>query len=122
MCRKTVLIPEDHEESTHSGLRQYFQYFLHKDFGKRETPSALYVHYLAKKVKETGILIDKPIREKPKAVHTLENTAAVAQSVRQAPSTSIHRRSQQLKISETSLRRILGEEIGITPFKVQLVK
>ena len=24
MCRKTVLIPENDEESTHSGLRQHF--------------------------------------------------------------------------------------------------
>ena len=28
-------------------------------------PSAPYVHYLVKKVKETGILNDKPKREKP---------------------------------------------------------
>ena len=33
---------------------------LHTDFERREAPSALYVRYLLKKVKETGILIDKP--------------------------------------------------------------
>ena len=58
-------------------------------------------------MKETSILIDKPKREKPKTVHTPESTAAVAESVYAAPATSIHRRSQQLNISETSLRRIL---------------
>ena len=36
------------------------------DFERRESPSAPYVRYLVKKVKETGILIDKPKREKPK--------------------------------------------------------
>ena len=36
-----------------------------------------------------------------------ENIAAVAESVCEAPSTSIHRRSQQLHISEISLRWIL---------------
>ena len=46
---------------------------------------------------ETGILIDKP-----KTVRTPENIAAVAESVCGAPSTSIHRRSQQLNISEIS--------------------
>ena len=51
--------------------------------------------YLVKKVKETGILIDKPKREKPKTVRTPENIAAVAESVCEAPSISIHRRSQQ---------------------------
>ena len=40
---------------------------LHTDFGRREAPSAPYVRYL---VKETGILIDKPKREKPETVRT----------------------------------------------------
>ena len=74
---------------------------------KREEPSAPYVRYLAKEVKEIGILIDKRNREKPETVRTPENTADVAERVREAPSTSIHRRSQRLNISETSLRRIL---------------
>ena len=39
------------------------------DFGRRKAPSAPYVHYLVKKVKETGI---------PKIVGTPENIAAVA--------------------------------------------
>ena len=51
---------------------------------------------LGKKVKETGTLIDKPMREKPKTMHTPENIAAVAKSEHKAPSTSINRYSQQL--------------------------
>ena len=40
---------------------------LSPDFGRREAPSAPYVRYLVKKkMKETGILIDKPKREKLK--------------------------------------------------------
>ena len=39
---------------------------LRTDFGRREALLAPYVRYLVKKVKETGILIDKPKREKPK--------------------------------------------------------
>ena len=79
---------------------------LRRDFGRREAPSALHVRYLVKKVKETGILIDKPKREKPKTLRTPENIAAVAESVCEAPLTSIDRRSQKFNISETSLRRI----------------
>ena len=79
-------------------LRHYFENHgnvpecvrkLCTDFGRRETPSASYVRYLVKKMEETGILIDKPKREKPKTVHTPENIAAVAESV----CVSIHRRS-----------------------------
>ena len=44
------------------------------------------------KVKDTGILIDKPTRVKLKTVLTLENIAAVAESMLKTPSTSIHRR------------------------------
>ena len=60
-------------------------------FGRREAHSAPYVRYLVKKMKETDILIDKPKREK--------NIAAMAERICEAPSTSIHRRSQQLNIS-----------------------
>ena len=59
------------------------------DFRRREAPLDPYVHYLVKKVKETGILIDKPNRENPKTVRTPENIAAVAESVRESPSKSI---------------------------------
>ena len=58
------------------------------NFGRRKAPSAPYVRYLVKKVKETGILIDKPKREKPKTVRTPENIAAVAESVCAAQSFS----------------------------------
>ena len=94
-------------------LRHYFENHgnvaecvrkLRTDFGRREAPSAPYVRYLVKKLKETGILIDKLKPEKPKTVRTPKNVAAVEESVCEEPSPSIHRRSQQLNILETSLR------------------
>ena len=78
-------------------LRHYFENHgnvaecvrkLRTDFGRRETPSAPYFGYLVHKVKETGILIDKPNREKSKTVRTTENIAAVAECGCEAPSTS----------------------------------
>ena len=98
-------------------LRHYFENHgnvaecvrkLYTYFGRRETPSAPYVHYFVKKVKESGILNDKPKRKKPKTVRIHGNIAAVAESVSEAPSTAIHSRSQQLKTSKTSLRRIFA--------------
>ena len=94
---------------------------MRTDFGRRKAPSALYFRYLVKKVKETGSLIDKPKRQKPK-VRTPKNIAAVAENVCEKPATSIHRRSQQFNISETSLSRIFYKDLGITPYKVQLVQ
>ena len=87
-------------------LRHYFENHgnvvecvrkLRMVFGRREAPSAPCVCYLVKKMKETSIPIDKP-------------------------STSIQRRSQQLNISETSLKRILHKDLGMTPCKVQMVQ
>ena len=75
------------------------------DFGRREAPSVPFLHYLMENLNETSILIDKPKREKPKTMRKSENIAAVSESVCEVPSTSIYRRSQQLNISETSLRR-----------------
>ena len=95
---------------------------MRTDFGRREAPSAPYVRYLVKKIKETDILIDKPKREKPKTVRIPENIAAVAESVYEAPSTSIHRRSPRLNISETLVRRILHKDLDMTAYKVQLVQ
>ena len=89
---------------------------------EEKAPSAPYVRYFVKTVKETGILMDKPKREKPKTLRTPENNAAVAESVCEAASTSIHHRSQQLNISETSLRRMVHKDLGMTPYKVQLVR
>ena len=88
----------------------------------KEAPSAPYVRYLVEKVKETGILIDKPKREKAKTVRKPENIAAVAEIGCETPPTSIHRRSEQLNILETSLIRILHKDLGMTPYKVQLVQ
>ena len=115
-------------------LRHYFENHgnvaqcmrkLHTDFRKREALSAPYVRYLVKKVKETGNFIDKSKNEKPKIVRLKETIAAVAESVCEAPSTSVHRPSQQVNILETSLRRelrILHKDLGMTPNKVQLVQ
>ena len=88
----------------------------------RSTISSICSLSCEKKVKETGILIDKLKRQKPKIVRTPENIAAVAESVCVEPSTSIHRRSQQLNISETSLRRTLHKDLGVITYKVQLVQ
>ena len=87
---------------------------------KRSTVSSFVI--FVKKVRESGILTDKSKREKPKQVHTPENITAVTESVCESPSTSIHCRSQQLNNSETSLRRILHKDLGMTPYKVQLVQ
>ena len=100
-------------------MRHYFENHGNGNFRRRKAP---YARYLVKKVKETGILIDKPKHEKPKTMCTPENIVAVAESVREAPSASVYRRPQQLNFSETSLRRIFNKDLGMTPYEEQLVQ
>ena len=62
------------------------------------------VRYLGKKVK---VFLNKnqSVKSQKQCIHpTQENIAAVTEIVRKASSTSNHRHSQQLNISETSLR------------------
>ena len=66
-----------------------------------------------KKAKEIEILINKPKRVKPKTVHTLENIAAVAESVCEVPSTLIHCRFPTIEhFGEFLLTKIEEEDIG----------
>ena len=53
---------------------------------------------------------------------TPENITTVAESVCEALSTSIHRNSQQLNISQTSLGQIFHKDLGMMPYKVQLIQ
>ena len=51
-----------------------------------------------------------------------ESIAAVTESVSEATLTLIRRHSQELNISEASLRPILHRDIGMTPYKAQLAQ
>jgi len=95
---------------------------LRKIFGKNQRPSSQYVDQFVKRVRETGSLMDKTTRVRPRTVRTPENIAAVAESVREHQSTSTRHRSQELNISRTSLRRILHKDLGMKAYKVQLVQ
>ena len=96
--------------------KEILRYYFENHFGRSVCSLS------CEKVKETGILIDKPKCEKAKTVCVARNIVAAAESMREAPSTSIHSRSQQFNISETTLRRILHKALGMTPYKAQLVQ
>ena len=95
---------------------------LRTDFERKESPSASYVRYLVKKVKETGILIDKPKREKPNnSAYTREyynwgrKCAWSAININSLPFSTI-------EYFVDIIERILHKELGMTSYKVQLVQ
>ncbi|CAK9813904.1 Transposable element Tc3 transposase [Anthophora plagiata] len=95
---------------------------LRKKFDKKDVPKTQFVDQFVKRVRETGSLLNKTTRVRTRPVRSTENIAAVAQSVREQPSTSTRHRSQELNISRTSLRRILHKDLGMNAYKVQLVQ
>ena len=72
---------------------------LRTDFGRREVSLAPYVRYLVCKCKKLAFSsINQSESEKAKTVWTPKNITAVAESLREALSTSIRGGSQQLNI------------------------
>jgi hypothetical protein len=55
-------------------------------------------------------------------VRTAANIAAVQEQVVRSPKKPVDRRSNELQISETSLRRIMKNDIGCYLYKVQIVQ
>jgi len=95
---------------------------LKRKFGRNTTPTAPAVRKFVKKVRETGMLVDKTQGPRARTVRIAENITAVDKSVQLNPSMSTHRRSQQLNISRTSLRKILHKDLGLFPYKIQLTQ
>lgn len=95
---------------------------LKKKIDKKNVPKTQFVDQFVKRVRKTGMLVDKPTRVRTRPVRSTENIAAVAESVRESPLTSTRHRSQQLDIPRTSLLRILRKDLAMKPYKVQLVQ
>ena len=85
--------------------------YLRGKFGRKEMSSTQFVNQFVKRIRQTGSLLDKAT-SRVRPVRSIENIAAVAQSVLEQPSTSTRHRSQNLNISRTSLRRILNKDLG----------
>lgn len=79
------------------------------------------MYQFVNRVRETGSFVDKTTRSRSRTVRTAEKIAAVAENVREYPSTSTRHRSRELNISRTSLRRILHKYLGMKAYKVELV-
>ena len=72
-------------------------------------------------IHETGLIFNTPRYERARVERTLENSGAIAQSVRKKPSTSTFYRFPELNISRSSLRRNLRRDLNKMHFKVQLI-
>ena len=82
-----------------------------KKFGKKVVPLSQFVDQFVNPVRETGSLLDRTNHSRSRSVRSVENIAAIVQSVLEHPSTSTRHRSQELKIPRTALKRILHKDL-----------
>ena len=85
-------------------------------FKSRSAPAKNTIKKIYEKFTSTGYLGNskKPNKPKPKRSH--ENIERVRRSIEENPTTSSRRRSAQLNIAHTTLRRIIRNDLGIYPY------
>jgi len=95
---------------------------LRNNFGVHNRPSRAAVKRLCEKFDRTGSVLDVKTSVRPRSGRSRENIAAVSDSVRDNPSTSIRHRSQQLDLSYTTMQRILTKDLHLHAYKIQLTQ
>lgn len=91
-------------------------------YGRRGGPSKSTLQRLMAKFETTGSVNDQPAPLRTRNARSVENIAAVSESVHENPRQSIPRRAQELGLSQTSTWRILRRDLGLYPYKIQLTQ
>ena len=76
---------------------------------------------MAKRYEDQGAVSNLPRSGRPKAVCTDENKERIRENVEENPTTSVLKRSFELGISRTSLKRVM-KSLNFYPYKVQLIQ
>lgn len=87
-----------------------------------QCPSTVLIKKWVKKFEETGSTLNVKQAGAARTCRSEENVLRVSASVRQNPDLSTRKRSAELGISRTSLRRILKSDLKLHPYKIQLVQ
>jgi len=77
---------------------------------------------MIKKFEETGSIMDSKLPMRHRTGWSLDNIAAVSESVGERPGTLIRHRSQQLDIPRSTMQRILMKDLHLHAYKIQLMQ
>ncbi|XP_048484480.1 uncharacterized protein LOC125490157 [Plutella xylostella] len=85
-------------------------------------PSVVLIKKWVEKFEETGSTLNMKREGTTRTTRSEENVLRVSDSVRQNPDLSTRKRSAELGIPRTSVRRILKLDLKLHPYKIQLVQ
>ena len=89
-------------------------------FGRNNRPTRLAVRAIVDKFATKFTLLDVPVPKRHRIARSEEIIAAVSASIQNEPNQSILCRSQELGIAQTTLRRIMRNDLGLHAFKIKL--
>ena len=106
---------------------QSVQIQFRKRFHCRNFPSKSTIVRWVTKFREHGTVVDLSFKVtggtysgRKKSARTEENIAAVRNSVGRSPKKSVRRRSQELRMTRESLRRVLTSDLHLYAYKIQI--
>ncbi|XP_055907719.1 probable GTP pyrophosphokinase isoform X2 [Eupeodes corollae] len=88
-------------------------------YSKHGGPSKSTVQRLVNKFQKTGSVNNQPAVVRQRNARSLENIAAVLESVQENPNQSIPNRAKELGLSQTSTWRILNRDLGLNISKTK---
>lgn len=91
-------------------------------FGAHNRPTEKTIRSIVQKFEVTGSVKNLPTPVRARSKRSVENIAAVRESVAANPKLSIPRRSQQLGIAQTTTWRILRKDLALKAYKIQLTQ
>ena len=80
----------------------------------RNHPSPRCIRLIVAKFKALGTVANRQHPGRSRTARSIDNIESVRQDVTHNPQKSVRRRSEELQISKTSLRRILGEDLVLS--------
>lgn len=89
-------------------------------FGRYDAPARSTIVDLINKFEHLGQVTDVKTPTRARSARSAKNISAAVENVEENSRLSIARRSQELGISESSLQRILHNDLGLKAYKIQL--
>ena len=91
-------------------------------YSQHHRPTEGTIRRIVKKFETTGLVVDQPTPVRRRNARSDENIVAVRECVSEDSNVSIPRRAQELRLSHNSTWRILRKDLGLFPYKIQLIQ